>query len=279
MAEDDDGGKEQEKTDGEKKPQKGYETILAQEIETGLSELERPGLGLLLSSLSAGMDVSFSLLLMAVMITLAEGKLPAPVVEILVANMYAAGYVFVILGRSELFTEHTTLAVLPVLDGKASLRQLGRLWGIIYAANLVGTGAFAAMVVFVAPALGIAEPWAFGKIAHGLVDKPSWVILVSAVLAGWLMGLLGWLIAASRDTIGQIVLVWLITGSIGILHLHHCIVGSAEVLAGVFAGQGIGLVDFARFLGLATVGNVAGGVIFVALIKYGHASRTAERTG
>jgi formate/nitrite transporter FocA (FNT family) len=43
----------------------------------------------------------------------------------------SSGFLFVILGRSELFTEHTTLAVLPVLDGRASLRQLGRLWGLI----------------------------------------------------------------------------------------------------------------------------------------------------
>jgi formate/nitrite transporter FocA (FNT family) len=156
--------------------------VLAMLRSAGLEVTDTPGHEIYICrpGLSAGMDVSFSLLLMAVMITLGEGQLPAPVVEILVANMYAAGYVFVILGRSELFTEHTTLAVLPVLDGKASLRQLGRLWGVIYGANLVGTSAFAAMIVFVAPALGIAEPWAFGKIAHGLVDKPSWVILWSA---------------------------------------------------------------------------------------------------
>jgi formate-nitrite transporter family protein len=78
-------------------------------------------------------------------------------------------------------------------------------------------------------------------------------------------------VAASRDTIGQIVLVWLVTVTIGLLHLHHVVVGTAEVLAGVFSGQGATFPDFLRFLGLATVGNIVGGVLFVALIKYGHA--------
>src|SRR6195952_1770424 len=188
-------------------PQKSYGTILEQEINAGLTELERPTAALLLSGLSAGLDVSLGLLLMAVMRTLTEGVLSKPVSEILVAMMYASGFLFVVLGRSELFTEHTTLAVLPVLDGRASLAQLGRLWALIYAANQVGAAAFAAFLAFLGPRLGVIEPRVFGDIASGLVDHPGWVILLSGFLAGWLMGLLSWLVAASRDTIGQIVIV------------------------------------------------------------------------
>lgn len=54
-----------------------------------------------------------------------------------------------------------------------------------------------------------------------MVEHPGWVILLSGVLAGWLMGLLSWLVAASRDTIGQIFIVALVTTAIGIAHLHH----------------------------------------------------------
>jgi formate-nitrite transporter family protein len=96
------------------------------------------------------------------------------------------------------------------------------------------------------------------------------VILLSAVLAGWLMGLLSWLVAASRDTISQIFIVALVTTAIGIAHLHHAVVGTAEVLAGVFSGQGATLADFGKFLLWATLGNILGGVFFVALIKFGH---------
>jgi formate-nitrite transporter family protein len=252
-------------------PQKSYETILEQEILAGLTELERPSRNLFLSGLSAGLDVSFSLLLMAVMRTLTEGELPHAVSEILVANMYAAGFIFVVLGRSELFTEHTTLAVLPVIDGRASVRQLGRLWGLVYAANLIGAAAFAAALAFLGPRLEIVGPRVLGDIAADVV-KPSWgLILVSGVLAAWLMGLLSWLVAASRDTIGQIFVVWLVAFAIGFAHLHHAVVGSTEVLAGVFSGQGATMADFWRFLLPTTVGNLLGGFIFVALIKYGHA--------
>jgi formate-nitrite transporter family protein len=256
--------------------QKTYREILAEEIATGLRELERPAPGLLLSGLSAGLDVGFSLLLMGVMTTLVRGVLPRPVGEILVANMYSVGFIFVVLGRSELFTEHTTLAVLPVLSGRASLGQLLRLWGLVYVANLAGAAAFGAIAAWVGPALGVVQPWALGEIAHGLVDHPALVMLASGVLAGWMMGLLSWLVSAGRDTVSQILFVWLVTFALGFTHLHHAIAGTTEVLAGLFAGQGITLADFGRFLALATLGNVIGGVVFVAILKFGHATQTAE---
>ena len=265
---------EEEKSE---EPQKGYETILEQEIQTGLTELERPTPALFLSGLSAGLDVSLSLLLMAAMRNLTEESMPPVVSEILVANMYSVGFLFVILGRSELFTEHTTLAVLPVLDRRASFRQLGRLWGVIYIANFIGAASFAAFAAFIGPHLGIAKPAIFGDIAADLVRHPSWVILASGILAGWMMGLLSWLVAAARDTISQVAVVWLVTFSIGILHLHHCIEGTTEILAGVFSGQGATLADFGRFLLWATLGNVVGGFVFVALIKYGHAHSHGNR--
>jgi formate-nitrite transporter family protein len=255
--------------------QKSYREILAQEIATGIRELERSAPGLLLSGLSAGLDVGFSLFLMGVMTTLVRGVLPHPVAEILIANMYAVGFLFVILGRSELFTEHTTIAVLPVLGGRATLAQLLRLWVLTYAANTAGAAAFAAIAAWVGPALGVIAPWALGEIARGLVDHPPWVMLASGILAGWMMGLLSWLVTASRDTVSQILFVWLVTFALGFSHLHHAIAGTAEVLAGLFAGQGITLADFGRFLGLATLGNVIGGVVFVAILKFAHATQAA----
>jgi formate/nitrite transporter FocA (FNT family) len=256
-------------------PQKSYRDILAQEIDTGLHELERPAAGLLLSGLSAGLDVGFSVFLMGVMTTVAGTALPRPVTEILVANMYAVGFIFVVLGRSELFTEHTTLAVLPVLDRQASILQLLRLWGLVYVANLAGAAAFAAIVAWAGPALGVIEPWALGRIAHGMVDHSSWVVLVSGILAGWMMGLLSWLVTASRDTVSQLLFVWLVTAALGFCHFHHAIAGTVEVLAGVWSSQGIAAGEAARVVGLATAGNVIGGVVFVALLKFAHAVQSS----
>lgn len=82
----------------EREPTKSYHKILEQEIESGVKELERPAGALFTSGLSAGLDIGFSILMVAVMQELVEGRLPEPIGEILVANMYAVGLVFVVLG-------------------------------------------------------------------------------------------------------------------------------------------------------------------------------------
>jgi hypothetical protein len=98
-----------------------YQSILEHEITEGLRELERPTTGLLISGVSAGLDVSLSLFLMVVILTLTQGQLNSAVAEMLSAAMYSVGFIVVILGRSELFTEHTTRAVYPSYMGARPL--------------------------------------------------------------------------------------------------------------------------------------------------------------
>ncbi len=264
---------EQQKDIDAAEPRKPARRILEQEISEGLGEIRRSTAGLLMAGLSAGMDVGFSLLLIAIALTRADNLGPLAT-ELLVANMYSIGFIIVIVGRSELFTEHTALAVMPLLSGQTTLKELGRLWALVYSSNLVGGALIALLIVVTGPALGVIVEPVFGEIALRLVDHNWWTILLSAILAGWLMGMVSWLVAASRDTISQIVIVWLVTTAIGFSHLHHSIVGSVEVLAGLFAGQGITLAQFGHFLLWATLGNSIGGAVFVALVKYSHVIRS-----
>jgi formate-nitrite transporter family protein len=192
------------------------------------------------------------------------------------ALAYSVGYILVVIGRSELFTEHTTRSVYPVLHGDAKPLALARLYVLIYASNLLGCALFAKAIVLIAPAMNIVQPWAFGHLASIPTSSAGWVVFVSAILAGWLMGVLSWLVAAGRDSMGQITVVAIITATIGICHLQHCIVGSTEVLIGYFAHQGVSFAQFLHFLTWATLGNATGGFVFVALIKYGHAINSGK---
>lgn len=255
-------------------PQKSYRQILAEEINSGMREHGRSSSGLLISGLSAGLDLSFSLFLMAVAVTLVQGDPNNLGPKLLTASLYSVGFIFVVVGRSELFTEHTTLAILPVLSGRTTVRSLLRLWILVYAGNLVGAALFAYLIAHLGPALGVADAHAFGHIAHELASQGTGAMIMSAVLAGWLMGLLSWLVTAARDTISQILIIWIVTFSIGFAKLPHCIVGTTEVLSGVFSAAGATGPQFLRFLLFTTLGNAAGGVIFVALIKYSHVIRS-----
>lgn len=261
-----------ETADEEQIPTEG---ILDIQIERGLSELRRPLTGLSLSGLSAGLDIGFGPLLMAVVVTSAGVSGTAVLTkELLLGLAYGVGFILVVLGRSELFTEHTTLAVLPVLDNQASLVRLGRLWGTVYVANIVGAVLFAWFAVAIGPAMGIVEPAAFVEVAKTFTEQSPKVLIGAGIMAGWLMGLLSWLVSAADSTISRMLVVWLIAAAIGFAHLPHCIAGTVEVVAGVIVAPDIGVVEYLEFLTFSTVGNTIGGVVFVALLKYGHVVRS-----
>jgi formate/nitrite transporter FocA (FNT family) len=190
------------------------------------------------------------------------------------ATFSAVGIKDEVLGRSELFTEHTTAAVLPVLAKRASIGKMLRLWGLILFGNVVGGAIFAWAATQLGPRMGIIKPHVFGEMAHKMIDSPSNVMFISAIAAGWLMGLMTWLTTASRETTGQIIIIWLIAMIIGMATLHHSVAGTIEVLMGLFAGQGVSSYDFFRFLLWSVLGNIIGGSVFVGLLKFGHVNQS-----
>lgn len=261
---------ESERDQPSEKAQKGYHTILEQHLSQAQDEIERKAGGLFLSGLSAGLDLGFGPFLMAVASTLTRDELSHAASRILVSLCYTVGFVFVIVGRSALFTEQTTSAVLPVLARRASFGQLLRLWGIVLGANLIGAALISAVIAHLGPRLGIAEPGAFGEVAGRLLNHSWGVMLISGIAAGWLMGLLSWLVIASRETISQVAVIVMTTFVIGIGGFHHSIAGTIEVLAAVFAHAGATLSDYGVFIVLSVIGNAIGGAVFVALLKFGH---------
>lgn len=259
----------------EKKPQKSQQLILKHTEEAALTQLNRSSLGLMLSGLSAGLDIGFSVLMMAVVLTLFKGVFPDPVVHFLVANMYPLGFMFVILGRSELFTEHTTLAVLPVLQGIAPVKKLLRLWVIVYFSNIIGGLIFTLILSYFANSLHFIQGWAFADISIDITSHSWGDLVLSAALAGWLMGLLAWLVAAARETVSQIILIWIVTACIGIAGLAHSIVGNIEASVGWVTGY-ISFGHYINFLAPVTLGNIIGGVFFVAVLKYSHTTLSGK---
>src|SRR5690606_33226614 len=133
------------------------------------------------------------------------------------------GFIIVILAHTDLFTEYTTLAILPVLTGRARTRALARLWSFVYLGNMTGAAIFAFLLARLGTGMEIIELHALEEIAGRLIDHPWWAILLSATLVGWLMGLLSWLIASADETVSRILFIWIVTGAIGLGHLHHSV--------------------------------------------------------
>jgi formate/nitrite transporter FocA (FNT family) len=107
-------------------------------------------------------------------------------------------------------------------------------------------------------------------IGHHLVGVDLLPLVVSALLAGWLMALGAWLILATPPRTSQIVSIYIVTFLIGLGGLHHSIAGSAEMLTAYLISDQFTLTQSLRFIGVALIGNLAGGSLFVAALNYAH---------
>lgn len=247
---------------------KSHGEILREQLIEGLKTYDKNLRSIFISSLTAGMEIGFSYLLMCAVFGFAANYFSEAAVFKIISFVYPLGFVMVIFGQSILFTEQTSLLSLPVLNNKRSTRSLLRLWATVIAGNLIGGYLIAALLVWIGPQLHLFEASHTIAIADHVTGFSSWVILVSAILAGWMMGLLSWLVTSSRDTITRLLIIYMITATMAFTGLHHSIIGSIEVFAGYITGAHISLLDYLRFQVIALLGNTIGGVVFVALFKY-----------
>ncbi|AWW28928.1 formate/nitrite transporter family protein [Echinicola strongylocentroti] len=247
---------------------KSHGEILKEQITEGLETYDKKSSSLLLSSLTAGLEIGFSYLLICAVYAYFSKFLGEDVSYKLTALVYPVGFIMVILGQSILFTEQTSLLTLPVLNKKRSVSSLLKIWGLVIAGNIIGGMLIASLLLWIGPRLGIFDMIVVEKIALHATDFSSLVIFSSAMLAGWLMGLLSWLLSSSRDTLSRIVIIFIITSMMAFTGLHHSIVGNVEVFAGLVSSPNITFGRYLNFQVFALFGNAVGGAVFVALLKY-----------
>ncbi|MHA7128879.1 formate/nitrite transporter family protein [Algoriphagus namhaensis] len=252
----------------EKDAPKSHGEILRDQISEALETYDKSSSSLFLSSVTAGLEIGFSFLMICSLFYFLEGKMAEDSLFKMIAFVYPLGFILVVLGQSILFTEQTALLTLPVLNKKRSAGSMFQLWGIVIAGNLIGGYGIALILNWLGPKLGIFHSETVVKIADHVLDAAPQVILVSAIIAGWLMGLLSWLLASAKDTISRIVMIFLITSVMAFTGLHHSIIGSIEVFSGMINSPEITPLDYVTFQTLALIGNAFGGAIFVGLIKY-----------
>lgn len=181
--------------------------------------------------------------------------------------LYPIGFIAVIIGRAQLFTENTLYPVVLVLDERRHLMRTLRLWGVVYGANIVGAVLFALLAAktpalrpdILSQLIQLGQDGASGSVAY---------FFWSGIVGGWLIALVAWTVTASHWTIGQLAIVYLLTFVVGIGHFAHCIAGSGEVLSAVVAGA-VPVSGYLRWLAPATVGNICGGILIVSLLNYG----------
>ena len=232
--------------------------------EDGEAELERSTQALMWSAAGAGLSMGFSFLTMALL----KSDLPeAPWAKLVTGFGYTIGFLIVVLGRQQLFTESTLTAVLPLLTRKdrGTAYRTARLWLVVLTFNLLGTFLFAWLISHDA----LFDPdvnKALRTLAAEAMKDPFWPMLVKAILAGWLIALMVWLIPGAGPA--RLWMILIITYVVAIAHFSHIIAGSVEAAFNVFVGQIRPLEYVTQFLVPTLIGNTLGGVSLVAILNH-----------
>jgi formate/nitrite transporter FocA (FNT family) len=238
-----------------------HETIRAE----GASELERAALPLALSALAAGLSMGFSLIV--------EGKLRAVLPEGYLRDLlsplgYTVGFLIVVLGRQQLFTENTLTPILALLHNRdvKTLLQVVRLWAIVLAANVMGALLSATAIAHA----GAFEPSLLGMfdgIGRTTVQAPFNVTFVHGIYAGWMIALMVWLLPGAESSRTLIIII--ITYIVAVMGFSHVIAGSVDCFYAVERGVATGNEFAWRFFAPTLLGNIVGGVALVAALNYG----------
>ncbi len=234
-------------------------------------ELGRNSRALAFSGVAGGLTMGLTGLSVAVVQSMIGKGPPQNFIAML---FYPVGFIAVIIGRAQLFTENTLYPVVLVLDERKHFLNTLRLWGVVFATNVIGAGLFALL----ACRTGALEPKiveALSNLGLDMAAQTASSAFWSGVIGGWLIALLAWLVSASHWTIGQVAIVWLLSFVVGIGHFSHCIASSGEILSSVVTGN-LPVGRFLYWLGPATAGNIVGGVCIVTLLNWGQVKAGSE---
>ena len=237
-----------------------YEAILAE----GEEELRRPSSALAFSGFAAGLSMGFSFLVQGLL----QAQLPQHGWTPLISKLgYSIGFLIVILGRQQLFTENTLTPIIPLLKHKGwnTLWNTARLWGTVLVANWLGT----IMVAWVLARSGIfdeATRGALVRIGSEAMGGAFWPTVLRGVFAGWLIALLVWLLPFAET--GRVAVIILMTYVIALGAFAHVVAGSVDTFYLVASGLTSWGQYLFGFMVPTLLGNVLGGVALVAALNH-----------
>lgn len=230
----------------------------------GDEEMERPLVSLWWSGLAAGLSISFSLLAQAIL----REHLPDAPWRVLIAGFgYSLGFLIVVLGRQQLFTESTITVVLPVLKDFSidKLWRMARLWAIVLAANLAGT-LFAAVFCTYFPVIPDALTQSMRAISHEMAALTWWQMCFRGVSSGFIIAAMVWMLPAAESA--KVPVITIMTWLIAVGGFTHVIAGSMEAWLLVLAGDWEWWRFATSFFVPVLIGNMLGGTALFALISY-----------
>jgi formate/nitrite transporter FocA (FNT family) len=238
--------------------------IFEEVVKNAREELSRPMLAMLFSGFAGGIGMGLTGLSVALALSYLGNS---PTAHFISFCFYPIGFIVVIIGRAQLFTENTLFPIVLVLDERKHVLATLKLWVTVFVSNVAGA-VFFGWLVMKTGALSPNFADALAGLGTEAVEGHFTLIFAKGVIGGWLIALVAWMVTASHWTIGQVAITWMLTFIVGAGHFSHCIASSAEIVAAIMSGH----THFSNYFGWllpATLGNIVGGVFIVSVLNYG----------
>lgn len=226
-------------------------------VDEGIGRLNRGVPALVATGAVGGIDVSVGLFAFLVVYAETGSRL-------LAALAFSIGFVALVLAKSELFTENFLVPIAAVVAGKASWRQVGRLW--------LGTASFNLIGAFVVTGLAMAAFPDLRASALEIGTRPvdlgiTWGAFADSILAGVAITLMTWMERSTDSIPAKLVAAIAIAFVLVAAPLQHAIVLSVEAFAALHVGASFGYLDWLGAFALAAAGNTVGGVGLVTILR------------
>ncbi|HEV2058752.1 MAG TPA: formate/nitrite transporter family protein [Solirubrobacteraceae bacterium] len=249
--------------------------MFARTRDEGKRRLTRSKLDLSTTSLVAGFDIVFGLIAVATATALLTPRFGPSAAHFVGSLFFGIAFIFIVVGRSELFTENFFVPITALRRGKLSVLKLVELWTISPVMNMVG-GTVLILIVSTKGVLPEGTAPALNELAVHIDELPLWSAFCSAIIGGALITAMTWMVEGVGTVGGRIVIAWIAGTVLALASLNHVIVVTLELIFGMRFGTTISFEDTAVNFGIAAAGNMLGGLVFVTLTRTSQAIGAGE---
>jgi formate/nitrite transporter FocA (FNT family) len=253
----------------------GAHEMYARTREEGERRLNRSRLELTTTSLVAGFEIVFGVIAIATVTALVTPRLGPSMAHFVGSLFFGIAFIFIVVGRSELFTENFFVPITALRSGTFTWRKLGELWTISPVLNILGGTA----LILIASTKGVLPEGtapALNDLAIHIDELRLWSAFCSAIIAGALITAMTWMIEGVGTVGGRIVVAWIAGTLLALTSLNHVIVVTLELIFGMRLGTTISFEDAGINFVIAVAGNMLGGLLFVTLTRTSQAIGAGE---
>lgn len=240
--------------------------MFARTRHEGERRLTRSRLDLSTTSFVAGFDIVFGIVTLAAVTALLTPRVGPSAAHFAGSLFFGIAFIFIVVGRSELFTENFFVPITALRRGDLSVLKLAELWTISPIMNVLGGGA----LVFIVSTQGVLPEGtapALNDLAVHIDELRPWSAFCSAIVAGALITAMTWMVEGVGTVGGRIIMAWIAGTVLAVTSLNHVIVVTLEMIFGMRFGTTISFGDTAANFGIAAAGNMLGGLVFVTLTR------------